>query len=300
VIVAESVFVDVGLKIMGTDRMINARYATLDQRPEALDAVRVDFATNILLGVVLDSQVRVSQPRHVVVAGELICKKNRLAVNGSGHKRDKRVPLDIGDDLSHHLAVPFHSADYLCLALCPTTTLASSHSTDIGLVNLYLTAELAVILVKQFAYLREHSPSRLVGDSCFTLDLLGGNPASGGRHNEYGVEPGSERGLGLVEYRVGCGGHLSPAEVAGIDLAPRYAVVRGHFLALLAVYAVWKANVLDMLKTGVLIGELLVKVLYGIALHFLAPSFVLTLLLYHKISVMSRDNYQKEILSPEF
>ena len=94
-----------------------------------------------------------------------------------------------------------------------------------------------------------------------------------------------------MEYRVSRRGHLSPAELAGVDLALRYAVVYGHFLALLAVYAVGKAGVLDMLKTRLFIGKLLVKVLYGIALHFSAPSFVLILLLYHKYSVLSRDNY---------
>jgi len=272
--------------------MIDARNTTLNQRPKAFNAIGVDFATHIPLGVMFNPQVRISQPCHMVVAGELIREQNRIAVNGTSHEGDKRVPSDIGDDLSHHLAVSFHGTDDFGLTLSATTTPTTPDTAYISLVNLNFPTKLSVSFIKQLPYLREHSPSRLIGYASFTLDLLRRYATTCRRHNKYSVEPSAKRSLGLVEYGVGCGGHLSPAELAGIHLAVGYAVVLCCLLALLAENAVGEAGVLDVFKARFLVGELLIKVPYGIASHLSTLLFVSTPFLYHKISVMSRDNYQ--------
>ena len=46
-IVSERILIDIGLKIFRADRMINARNATLNQRPEAVYGVDMDISHHI-------------------------------------------------------------------------------------------------------------------------------------------------------------------------------------------------------------------------------------------------------------
>lgn len=54
-IVAEAVFVQIGLEILLADRVINAAYSALDEAPEPLHGVRVNLANHIDLFTVLDA-----------------------------------------------------------------------------------------------------------------------------------------------------------------------------------------------------------------------------------------------------
>jgi hypothetical protein len=288
VVITKGILVDVGLEIMRTDRMIDARYATLDERPEALDAIRVDFATHIFLGVMLNPQVRISQPSHVVVAGELVCEENRIAVNRSSHEGDKSMPLDIGNHLSHNLAVSFHSADNLCLALCATATLASPNSANIGLVNLYLTYKVLKVLTQKGADLLEHSPGRLVGHASLPLDLLSRDTASSGGHTIDNFKPSLEWRGGLVEYRPSSRVDLMTAVVALIARPSLGFVMLRYLLAYRTGNALWPSVVFNPFQAIIISGKFFVEILCSIFSHLFIPFHHV---LYHKYYTVSRDNY---------
>ena len=60
------------MEIIRTNRMINANYTTLNQRPKAFNAVGVDIPLNINLEMVLNPKVSVANSSHVVVARKFI------------------------------------------------------------------------------------------------------------------------------------------------------------------------------------------------------------------------------------
>jgi hypothetical protein len=288
VIIPERILVDVGLQVLGTDRMIDAGYATLHQRPETLNAVRVDAPTSILPVVVADSKVGETEPRHGIVAGELVGVEDCTPVNLPENVGDNGVPFYIGDNACHHLPVSLGDADDLALALSATPTLALPLSADVGFVSLYLANESGEVLLKEHPDLPEHSPGRLVGDTRFPLDLLGGYSTSGGSHLVDCLKPNPERGSGLVEDSAGGGVNLVSAVVALVAGTALNPVVLCHPLAYRAVDAVRVAVALNPLKAGIVVGELLVKVFKRVFLHFLIP---LIHVLYHNLYVLSRDNY---------
>ena len=274
--------------------MINAPNATLNQRPESLNAVGVDAPTSILFSVMADSKVSEAEPRHSVVGGELIGVEDCSSVNLPGHIRDNGVPFYIGDNACYHFAFSLGDADDLALALCTTPTLAMPSPTDIGLVNFHFTNKGGEVLLKELSDLPEHSPSRLVGDTRFPLDLLGGYPASGGSHLVDCLKPNPERRSRLVEYCAGSRVDLMTAVVALIAGATNNPVVLRRPLAYRAKYAVGVAVVLNPLQTGIVIWELSVKVFNGVFVHFLIPFLHV---LYHNIYMLSRDNYLIKISS---
>ena len=54
-VITESIFIEVGLKVLGADSVVDSRYATLRQTPEALNAVSVGIPIDVDLRTMLDS-----------------------------------------------------------------------------------------------------------------------------------------------------------------------------------------------------------------------------------------------------
>ncbi len=288
-IVTERILVDVGLEIVGGNGMIDTRDATLDQRPKPFDAVGVDFATDILFVMVANPEMLVADSGHVVVGRELVSKQHGFPIDIASHERDKGVPFHIGDNCGDDLALPLGGTENLCFALSATPTLAVPHTADIGLVNFNLAREWLVVFVEEGADLLEHSPSRLVGHAQFPFKLLGGNAATGGRHDIDSLKPSPERSRRLVEYRAGKRGHLMPAVVAFVNWSLGKFVMLRYLIADWAFNPVRVAVVLYPLKAGIGVRECLVKVFSRKLFHFFHPSHHV---LYHKHYMMSRDNYQ--------
>ena len=119
----------------------------------------------------------------------------------------------------------------------------------------------------QLTDLCEHSPSRLVSDAGFPLQLLGGYASAGRSHKERRVEPSLERRPRLVEDGVRRGGDVGAAEFARVDLATFNAVMVGHAVTLSAMNAVGPTGLLDELKARIFVGELLLEVLNRVLFH---------------------------------
>jgi hypothetical protein len=268
--------------------MINTGYATLNQRPEPLYAVGVDVPTSIFPIVMANSKVDETKPRHSIIAGELIGVEDCPSVNLSGYVGDKSMPLYIGDDACHHLPVPLCNTDDFAFAFSTTPTLALLFATDIGFISLNLTSKSGKTLLKKLSYLPEHAPSRLVGDTRFPLDLLGGYSAPCGRHLVDCLKPSPKRRSRLVEDSASNGVDLMPTVIALIAWATSDLVVLSHLLAIKAVNAIRVTMVFNPLKASIVIGELIIKVFNSVFSHFLIPFLHV---LYHNLYMLSRDNY---------
>jgi hypothetical protein len=293
VVVAESVLVDIRLEILRTDGMIDTSNTTFHQRPESLDAVGVDFPANVLFVMVSDSEVTEPISGHVVIGRELVSVENSVPANLVDCERYDGMPLNIANDLSDHLVISLSSSDNLRLALSSPATLAFSHTTHISLINLYLTRKMMEVLIKQGADLLEHSPGCLIGNAGLPLNLLGGYSASGRGHAIYYLEPDSKWGSGFVEDSSGSRVDLRAAIIAAIACAVLNSMVLGYLLTLHTVNTIGPTEVFKPFKTGIIIGELLFEVFGSVFLH-LSVSF--TLPFYHKIYLLSRDNYLKILL----
>ena len=139
---------------------------------------------------------------------------------------------------------------------------ASSISTPPGPI-----AQDHVRFVHQFANLSEHAPRALVGDSGLALNLFGRNAATGRTHQVHGVKPDSQFGARLLKDRPGQRVDVVPAGLTSVGRPAMHAVVFSRFvLALAAVgHSAGKTLLFDLLKAGVIVREIFVELLEGVA-----------------------------------
>jgi len=95
------------------------------------------------------------------------------------------------------------------------------------------------------------------------------------------VEDGSSSGI-----------NLTTTVITGIACAVLNPMVLGYLLALHTMDAFRPAKVLKPFKTSLISRELCIKIFGSIFLHFLTS---LTLPFYHRLYLLSRDNYLKII-----
>ena len=107
--------------MLWANRMIDASNATLNQRPETLNAVDVDIATNIDPSMMFNPFVVISKPSHVVIAREFISVEHGITVNGASHKGNKGRAFDVLYDFSCHFTMPLCSPNNFCRYVCSGT-----------------------------------------------------------------------------------------------------------------------------------------------------------------------------------
>jgi hypothetical protein len=93
--------------------MVNTGNTTLNQTPKPLYAVGVDIPINIDLRAVVNPLVFVTEPSHMVIAWELISKEGGVWGYLLSHEGDKRMSLNIGNDLGDHLTASLYRTNDL-------------------------------------------------------------------------------------------------------------------------------------------------------------------------------------------
>ena len=81
---------------------------------------------------------------------------------------------------------------------------------------------------------------------------------------------------------------MSSTEVTTINHAPSYSMMLRDFLALFARNTIGVEMISKPFKADIIIRKLFIEVSYRVVFHFNIPP---THVLYHKIYVLSRDNY---------
>src|SRR4029077_21107185 len=95
-----------------------------------------------------------------------------------------------------------------------------------------------------------HSPRSFVGDPGFTLNLFGGNSATGGSHQIDRIEPKPERSRGVVVNRVCCRVNVVPAEIATIGRALGNTMILCHSVTVFAKDAIGIEMGLEPFQAG--------------------------------------------------
>jgi len=189
-VVSESVFVHISLKVEGINTMMDSVYSSLGKTPETFDVVGMNDPISVFAIGMTD----------LVMGVSLFTESSIPMIVVSEDNRTGRYPLlDFGVDssspeiwnyLGTDVPFPLNHAHNDSLFVSTTATLPAMRlPADIGVVNLDLSGKRVDVLSHEFADLAEHSPGCLVGDSQFSFKLFCGDTTSGRSHQEYSIEP---------------------------------------------------------------------------------------------------------------
>ena|ERR1039458_1449337 len=250
--------------------MIDAANPSLNQRPEAFDGVRVNFADHVNALAVIDSFVSVSASIKPIVGAERISEHNRLREYVFLDESAQRVGFNIGSDERPNLSFALDHADNRSLFSSPSACPLGTASV-IGLIHFDFAIESAnrpALFVGQHgANLLEHAPRGFVGDASLALNLLCGDSATGLRHEVDRIEPSRKRSGRLVKDRASGRMNVMATMVAGVRWTAHNAMMLGHGFTLLAIDALWVEAIAKPLKAARVIWELFLEIFQGIREH---------------------------------
>jgi hypothetical protein len=211
VVIPELEFSDVQREVLFADLVKTAHDAALNQRPEALDGLRVDRADNVLLAAVIHATVRIFGIESVV-AGPCVCaEQTNLRRDAFADELRKSCGADVINHARNHVALAAQGADHRRLAGADAASAAAlpalvlvlvlGEAADECFVNLDNAHELLEILINQpGSDAVAHVVSRLIGaETEHALYLQSGNALFAGEHHVNDAEPLAEGNLRIFK-----------------------------------------------------------------------------------------------------
>jgi hypothetical protein len=279
VIIAETVLIQIVLKVLRRYSMASTIKATLNEAPEALNCVHMVDTNGIFPLAVIDHTVRISELLNVIVGCELIGMDCVFSGTGNVIPDDRHYSpcFNVLSDRSVNLSgFPMDKTYNGSFALCASPWRAGVLATDVCLVNFNVTVHRLGFFIHQLANHGEHAPSRLISDPDFALELFGTYPAAGAGHQEHSVKPITKGCWGFVEYRSGCGRYSVTAKLTGVIFCTSSMIVLCYLLAFWAVNTIGITTLEYALKASVISRILLVKVFECVfcGFHFSLPNSI--------------------------
>lgn len=287
-VVTESIFVNVVLKIFRGYGMIDTRDTTLHKRPEPFNVVGMDRTSDILTYAMLYPKMVVSEFSKMVITLELISVKDRLAGYILFDERGKGTTLNIGNYSSSNTSLTLNRPHDFSFAFSTTSTLTRPLTADVCFVNFHFACKIPEVFAKKDANLFEHSPCRFVGHSSFPFYLFSRDTTTSGSHAIDNLKPYLEGCCGLVEYSSSSRVNLMPTVIALIARAFGYFMVFCYLVAYWAMYTIRIAMAQYPFKANIIIWEFGFKICESVFVHFFIPLYHI---LYHSPYMLSRDNY---------
>lgn len=218
VVEPERKFIQIQRQILLAHVVIGANYTALEQRPKALNVVRVDLATDILASAVLD-RFMANVAVQIIVGLVLICRdQSHLIVNYIADEARQSACILIADNAADHVALASDSADDSSFAVAYgiTERLRASHlallaalfvpmaiaifPAYIGFVRFDNATQRKHITTHRGANPCAHIPSSLIGaGSDHPMYLVGGHAFLRVQHEEDHTEPFSKRIVRVLE-----------------------------------------------------------------------------------------------------
>src|SRR6266436_10034758 len=305
-VVAEGVFVKVGLQVLRAHAVIHAADPALHKTPESLNRLGVNVARDIDSRAVIDSPVNVSRVLQSVVRNVLIgingARRKDVFLRQTVQSRLLRVRRYARYYAAHATVLrAFHHSDNCNLVAAigrpSAPSLSLSLPAVVHLVHLHRrTLQLQTVLGQETPNLAEHAPRCFVGDASFPLNLLCGDAATSGTHEVHRVEPQLERGSGLLKHSASERVDMVSADLASIGGTTTHPMMLALYAALLAFGDSIRPTLLfDIFKAGVIIRKLSVELAHCVA-KFLRDGLFgfhgsLNLLTgYQRAYLLSRDN----------
>jgi len=243
--------------------MINATYATLKLRPETLDTIGVDFASDIEFCTVVNPLVVKTDVGKMVVSMKLIGIKDSISRDILCDKRCYSRAFGIWHDFSHNFALALNNTHDRCFAQSTTTTNTMPNTPDIGFVNFNFTREHIWLLVKKFANLVKHSPRCFIGNSIFPLKFFSRIARACGSHLINSTKPHPQRSRRFTEYRSSQWGYLVSTIIALIDRSLGNLVMLRNLLTNRALDTIRVLLVFNPFQAGIIIWEHFVEISFS-------------------------------------
>src|SRR6266568_140455 len=269
-VISEAVLIQVGLQVLRAHVVIHAADSPFQGAPKALDCVGVNISSDVDLRGVADALVRVALIFQAVIADMLIGEHDALRQDVFLCEAAKSLLLDIRGNAGHNAAnapivAALDHADDGSLVLAPEVSPASPAVESF--IHLHRrTLQLQTVLGQETPNLAEHAPRCFVGDASLPLNLLCGNSATSRTHEIHCVEPSFERSGALLENSSRERVDVVSARLAGIGGAASHAVMLLLDTALLTLSdAIRPALLFDVLKAGIIIRELGIKIRHCVA-----------------------------------
>jgi hypothetical protein len=215
VVVAELEFGDVQRQILGADLVECADYAAFEDRPEALDRVRVDRADDVLTLAVVNDTVWELLIKPAIAAPLVSAKQANLLGHRAAYKAPENVAAHAVDNARNNLSLALDSTNDRNFARAdPASSSASAalvlvpvlgEASDEGFIYLDDAHQLAEVFVgKASAHPVAHVPSRAIrAEAHHSMHLQRADPFLAGQHQVDDTEPLAERLIGVLKDRSG-------------------------------------------------------------------------------------------------
>jgi hypothetical protein len=266
VVISELEFRDVQMQIFLADLVVGPHNAALQDRPKALDCVRVDRADDMLANAVVNDAMRETIVQPIVARPSIGAEQANAGGNGLSDKPLKDRAAGVCNDARDDVALSPNCADYGSLAGIAAPSHAdflvpmpvSVVAADIGFVHFNDPAQLLNVLNEGGPDLVAHKPSGLVrAETHIAVDLEGAHSLLADQHQVRDSEPILE---GLIRVLKDCAGQVREA-IAGVRGAsvalpmPRIALQLGgsNCAAARATDAFWPAA-RDQVSNAIVLG----------------------------------------------
>src|SRR5438270_693829 len=202
-VIPERIFIQIGLQIFLGNLMINATNSAFNQGPQTVNRLRMNIASDVNFLTVINSLMRVSSLRKIVVSDPIICEHRGLRQDALFRNSQKVLLCRILRSESDCASLPFHDADNALLWRIsrgtPTLPAALALRAKIAFVHLHAISLQLHIFSEKRPNLPEHTPCSLVSDAGFPLNLLCGNSAASGTHEVHRLKPDAQRRGAFLE-----------------------------------------------------------------------------------------------------
>lgn len=228
----ERELVHVAVEVLAAGVVVDAVKAALQDGPDALDAVGMGRAPDVLLGRVVDRLVTEEKAVQVGVSGVLVGVEVRPDFHGRMDNALEGVGRAVGDGEGERPAATLAQPDDSDLAYATPASmeplvlvLVGFLATDKALVHFHVPAEFAAarqwIRAACLTEPLEHEPRRLLSDADLLRHLKGRNALAGRHQQIHGVDPLVKRDVRPLENGPGSDGErvVVGAGVAAIEAA---------------------------------------------------------------------------------
>jgi hypothetical protein len=205
------------MQIFLADLMVSSDDTALQDRPEALNRVRVDCANDVLANGVVNGLVRETALQAATSGVSIGAKKANPVRHGFADESFKRLSICVLDNASNDITLAFDCADNCGLAGISSASLAAFlvpmsvliAAADVGFVNLDNPAKLLDVLDHGSADLVAHEPCRLVrAEAHIAEDLEGAHTLLADQHKVRDSVPILQR---LIRVLKDCAGQVREA-----------------------------------------------------------------------------------------
>ena len=234
--------------------------------PKILKAIHMRITFDVLAVFMADTVMSITLLTKMPVAIQFVGMNRRPLDDVFLDVRHDVGESNARDDLGHYLATPVkHSENDGFVGCTAPAFSAPAVASNVSFVNFDLTKQgkFTVNLGNVFANLMTHAPRTLVRHAKLSFEFFGGYAMPGSGKKVNGVKPELQGCAAILEGRADCGVKVVAAPLAGIGPFRLNLVPVRLALAFRAGMALAKANIKNVLKAGMIRGELLEKIPNG-------------------------------------